>query len=99
MASLIFVTFSSKGLSYSICTYGILLYTSFTSSCSLSLFCVASSHSSMSLFYSMWSASFPIVTLKNSIEIDYVCNSISFVTLVCKLCSTFNGNCDNTKSI
>jgi len=52
MVSLIFVTFSYKGLSYSICTSRMFLYTTRTSYCNLVVLCVASSHSSMSLFYS-----------------------------------------------
>jgi hypothetical protein len=58
-----------------------------------------SCRSSMILLYSACSASLSATTLTNSIEFDYVCNWISYVTLVCKLCSMFNNNCDNTKSI
>jgi len=99
MASLIFVTWSSKGVSASISTSRILLYTSFTSYFNLFVLCVASSRSSMSLLYFLCSASLSTVTLTNSIVVNYACNWISCVTLVCKICSTFNGNCDNTKSI
>jgi hypothetical protein len=75
------------------------LYTSCTVCCDLVVFCASSSHSSMSLPYFACGTSLSAVTLANSIEVDYARNWISCVTLVCKLCSTFTGNCDNTKSM
>jgi hypothetical protein len=99
MDSIIFVTLFYKGVSTSIDTSRNLLYTSFTSYCSLVVLCMTSSHSSMSLLYSACSASLSAFTLANSIEVKFACNWISCVTLVCKLYNTFMGNCDNTKSI
>jgi len=99
MAPLIFVTCSSKGVSTSMYTYGMLLYTSCTTCLNLSIFCVALSHSNMIFLYSICIIALSSVTLTNSVAVDSAWNWISCVALFYNLCSTFNSICDNTNSM
>ena len=99
MDLLIFVTLSSIEISPSTCTFGIMVYTSFTSYCIVSFLFTTSSFSYHIFLFYAWNTSLDATIVIHYIHVESRYDWIYCATLFCKLCRTYMGIYDNINSM
>ena len=99
MDLLIFVTLSSIDISPSTCTFGIMVYTYFTSYCILSFLFTTSFFSYQIFLFYAWNTSLDATIVIHYIHIESRHDWIYCATLFCKLCRTYMGICDDINSM
>jgi len=99
MASLILVTYSSIGASFSTCASGSSWYTRSNSCCIHSTFYVASSCSCFNLMYSFSEPTFSAIIFTISQDVFSACTFNSCVVLICSSCKTSICSCDSSRSM